>query len=98
MDINLEKYANKQPKDGDVILLCVHMDAKSSDSHWFKVPPDGLFEVIRPDGTKVKGDWLCVCPECFKEMMFQGKDPKIGDDRVYKGEHLGPLVMELPKA
>jgi hypothetical protein len=71
---------------------------KPGTSHWFKIPDEEVFEAQRPDGTKVRGNWIVTCEECFKKMMFDGKDPEINRDMVYKGEALGPLIKELPKA
>lgn len=53
--------ADEQPKDGELIVHCGHLRAKTH--HWWH-PPEPV-PMSRPDGSKVKVNWLMACEPCF---------------------------------
>ena len=88
---------NKQPKDGDVILHCGHIDNHKS-WHWHlvnsKCPPDCNHEdskapsgitFKRPDGTTNVAKWIIVCPPCQAFWGMKIMECPIRGDGVWKG-------------
>lgn len=77
-------FTKQQPKDGDIMLHCGHINADRH--HFFKIVGDN--EYWRPDGTKVKPQWIISCHACFTtaggngmkipiqaEVIWDGNDP-----------------------
>lgn len=89
------EFTEKQPKDGDVMLLCKHVaEDRSLPGHFFYFK-EGL-GFARPTGGIGKANWLIMCNHCFakhpmpslKEMM-----QLIGGDAVWKGDE--PTIKKL---
>jgi len=60
----MKKFADQQPKDGDCILHCGHINTNLN--HFFKIQ-DGPTKFIRPDGTVGNSEWLVACDKCYKK-------------------------------
>lgn len=50
-----------QPKKGDVVLHCAHIDRPVA-WHWWKA--HGLY-FVRPDRTAAHAAWIVACGKCF---------------------------------
>lgn len=80
------RFAEDQPKHGDAILHCGHLEQSSAarPAHWFKFEKAAWFE--RPDGSRGKTMWFAACEACFvnhgeKAVDFARGDASwIGDD------------------
>jgi len=74
-------FTKDQPKDGDTILHCGHVD-QDVCCHWFKYSIPYLFE--RPNGTRGSSEWFAVCDSCFNKhgdkAPIRGDGKWIGDD------------------
>ncbi len=81
----MSKFAEQQPKDGDVILRCAHRNRDRY--HWFKTPET---EFTRPDGSKGASKWICICDVCFSKV----DDPfdAVADDAIWMGDE--PAIRE----
>jgi hypothetical protein len=83
-------FAKDQPKDGDTIMHCGHLDRGCM--HWFKY--DRAIKFTRPDGTRGEAEWFAACQPCFikhgeKVIDFvRGDDCWIGDE---------PAIQEEPE-
>jgi hypothetical protein len=86
------KYTELQPKDGDVVLHCGHLDDKP---HHFYVLGGASREPIhfhRPDGSVGEATWMVLCHRCFQvypenpekcmraDATWIGNEPEIKDD------------------
>lgn len=56
-------FTEKQPKDGDQVLLCEHASDEKCHCHFFNLPEGLVF--VRPDGTGGNAKWIVICEECF---------------------------------
>jgi hypothetical protein len=86
-------YAAEQPKDGDCVLVCIHIEQDFLDStpifHWYKSETD----FKRPDGTTGHAEWIVVCPACFEKYSDidgclideDNFHPPIAGDRIWSG-------------
>ena len=76
----MKHYTKKQPKNGEVILHCGHLDGKCH----FTFAPGGL-EFSRPDDSQGISNWIVECRECFDKrggsLHFQ-----INGDAIWKGD------------
>lgn len=76
-------YTEQQPRDGDAILHCGHLD-QDRPVHWFKYPEAIRFS--RPDGSRGEAAWLAVCAPCFARhglrTPVRGDGTWIGDDPI----------------
>lgn len=77
-----------QPKDGDRVAHCGHLE--SGPHHFYKAP--GL-ELVRPDFTRVKPEWIVVCHVCFKQ-YGHAATRYIRGDGVWRGSE--PELYENP--
>lgn len=78
-------FAERQPKDGDVVLACRHRGADRY--HWMGF--DGETIVRREDGWEFPAQWMMLCEQCFsacgdkpegalaRDFVWIGNDPAI---------------------
>lgn len=79
----MPKYAEHQPRDGDLILHCGHLRKRR---HHFYFVPEGS-EFTRPDGSTGSARWFMCCDRCFRsrgprflvrgEVVWQGDEPYV---------------------
>jgi len=87
-------YTKMQPKDGDVILHCGHVDDIAEHGHFFSMDPrnpGSVLEFTRPDGTTGKSKWLVCCPACFNA---KGSKFDVRADSIWQGDE--PIVRVDP--
>jgi hypothetical protein len=79
-------FTAQQPKDGEVICHCGHIDEPKY--HFYKVISLGF---RRPDGTTGKADWIVVCDSCF---LLHPDSPEkvIRGDSIWKGDE--PIIED----
>lgn len=87
----MSKFAKQQPKDGETILHCGHLETKP---HHFFAFSDGKetagFHFHRPDGTTGTATWMVLCSRCFvthadrPEECMRGDATWIGDEPEIK--------------
>jgi hypothetical protein len=82
-------YAQQQPKDGDIVLHCIHL-RQSPNGHFFFFSKKMLF--TRPDGTTGSAEWVSLCQECVDETGGQPTQLKVDEifsriaaDSTWKG-------------
>lgn len=83
-----KKWAELQPRDGDVVMWCTHDDPRY---HFFNSKTPLVF--FRPDGSAGRCNWIVVCDLCF---IAAGGDPQkfeIRGDAVWQGN--APVVKKL---
>jgi hypothetical protein len=56
-----KSFSDQQPKDGDTIMHCGHLDR--GRMHWFQYERPLRFE--RPDGTRGEAEWFAACQPCY---------------------------------
>ena len=77
-----KRWADKQPKSGDIVLSCGHVIAPFH--FWF-----GLTEFSRPDGTRGTATWTVCCSRCFCRLGGTTGNPDkllIREERVWVGD------------
>jgi hypothetical protein len=57
-----ELFADQQPRDGDTVMHCGHLDG-GGHMHWFRY--DRPIQFKRPDGTRGEAEWFAACEPCF---------------------------------
>jgi hypothetical protein len=74
------RFAKEQPKDGDTILHCGHLERKPH--HAFKMPSS---QFTRLDGTRGESEWMLLCQDCFNA---HADEPQvcIRADSIWKGD------------
>ena len=81
----------RQPKRGDVLLECAHIDG-TQKVHWYQTTgPDGTggFPFTRLDGTEDEADWIILCVDCHRVFADHNNDLdsiEIVDDSIYDGD------------
>ncbi len=80
-------WAEKQPRDGETILHCPHMDGNKFQ--WFMMP--AYMDFTRPDGTAGRSRWLAQCPACMLDMPTNG--PTIAGDSTWIGNE--PAIKDV---
>lgn len=76
-------FTDKQPKIGDTILHCGHLDldnAAEPPAHWFKYETIIYFE--RPDGTCGESEWFAICAACHVKYK-RGDNVSVRADRQW---------------
>ena len=76
-----------QPRRGDRVVHCGHLDAPNW--HWWKVV--GL-AFRRPDGTEGQADWICACVQCYEAAEKDPNKVQIRGDGIWQGN--APAVYE----
>ena len=84
----MTKYTAKQPRHGDTILHCGHLDA--SKWEWFHFEEPNLFK--RPDGTEGTAQWLFLCMPCVIESQEKGS-PQVSADGIWRGN--APVIKDV---
>jgi hypothetical protein len=86
----MDAYTNLQPKDGEVIVHCGHIEGIH---HWTFLKPPVKF--IRPDGTTGETQWITECEKCFGK-RGNTQNFQIRGDGTWKGDEpeikVNPLV------
>ena len=86
----MRDFAEKQPKVGDVILMCPHSEAHKK--HWFHFP--GGAKCADPDTGETKelpdASWICICDQCFMEH----DNPAEATDHHTTWEESSPVIQE----
>ena len=59
----MTKWAALQPKDGEIVMHCGHVDF--SDSHWAHLAEGPTIRC--KDGVERKIDWLVACDDCYRK-------------------------------
>ena len=90
----MPKYASCQPKDGDLILVCAHREAKSY--HWFVLDLNDKGEPVpmqfqRPDGSEGEAIWGCICDEC--KTQYGNPEGCITGERIWAGDE--PAILDM---
>lgn len=86
----MKEFTETQPKHGDVILHCGHLDV--TNHHFWKIPEHiGFLQFRRPDGSMGKAQWVVGCELCFQasggdpqKMEIRGDDIWVGDEPAVK--------------
>lgn len=83
----MKKYATNQPKDGDRVAHCGHLDAEDAPFHFF------VFKATytRPNGMLVKTKWLVCCNDCFKATGGEPTIVPVRGDFVWSGN--APIIL-----
>ena len=90
----MKRFAKWQPKDGDLILVCSHRDAKSY--HWFvldlndKGEPSPM-QFRRPDGSEGEAIWGCICEDC--KIRYEDPQRCITGERLWTGDE--PAILDM---
>lgn len=69
------------PVSGELITHCGHLD--DSPHHVFR--NDVPMEFTRPDGSKLKSQWICLCTACFMEHR-EHPELAVREDAVWMGD------------
>lgn len=82
-----DKFTKLQPKDGETVLHCGHLEDKP---HHFFALSDGKtvagINFKRPDGSQGLAHWMVLCEMCFTrngdepERCIRGDATWIGDE------------------
>lgn len=72
-------FTKEQPKDGDTILHCGHLDHDQDRWRWFKFEKVIVFK--RPDGIRGEAEWFAACEACFIKHGEKVADFVRGDGR-----------------
>lgn len=75
-------YTEIQPKHGDIIAHCGHMNA--SDHHLYKLKGEAA-KLMRPDGSIFETNWLVCCDSCLKKANNQISKVSIRNDAIWLG-------------
>jgi hypothetical protein len=78
-----DKLADKQPRDGDAVLHCGHLDAQ--EHHFFRIPEGYSITFRRPDGTDGEAERIVACRTCFDKADGVPSAIEIRGDGVWKG-------------
>lgn len=81
-----ENFAETQPKDGDTVLHCGHIDCPPH--HFWQC--DITFR--RPDGTMGHATWIVACGPCFQKANGEGDKIAVRGDAKWRGN--GPIVVK----
>lgn len=80
-------WAEKQPKDGEIMLHCGHAeDAR----HFFNLPDRVPF--TRPDGTRGEADWIVCCSARFTASEGDALRVRIRGDGTWTGND--PVIRQ----
>jgi len=74
------------PKDGDVIISCGHIDTATS-WHWFQF--DTPIGYTRFDGSPGVAQWQVCCDACFVSVGGDPDNIPAVEDHVWQGD--GPV-------
>ena len=88
-----KEFASEQPKHGDRMIHCGHMDAHMDGHHFFKLVPPMKFK--RPDGTTDDAQWIIACDVCYHLAEGNAKKIQIKGDGTWKGDE--PAVYKNDK-
>ena len=83
-------FTEKQPKNGEVVLHCGHIDA--SPHEWSRLEGEPQ-HFTRPDGTTGEAHWVAECQVCFQERNF-GDNLIIRGDGIWQGDE--PIIKVMP--
>lgn len=96
-------YSKYQPKDGDIILTCIHGGRKGRIWHWMGVGIENdqpkEFDFIRPDGTTAKSQFIVICDPCWKsakrnmQFIMEHFGEIITQDLIWSGNE--PIIKEI---
>ena len=92
----MSDFTKIQPKDGDALLHCGHLN-DNRKFEWFLIPHDDGVSFRRPDGTVGNAKWITVCLPCLQKF----KDPMavpIRGDGTWMGNAPAIRKMDYPGA
>jgi hypothetical protein len=80
-----QQFTADQPRDGDVLLGCAHVEGGSGPFEFFKLED---CEVLTPDGRRLEPQWIVACKRCLlihgaphkavcRDYTWRGDDPVI---------------------
>jgi hypothetical protein len=76
----------QQPKDGETVLHCGHKDKEFNPHHFFGFGSElPEVEFSRPDGTRGKSRWMCLCQACFN-LYSENPEACIRADATWLGD------------
>ncbi len=78
----MKNFTKIQPKHGDSMIHCGHLDAKNH--HFFQVQPGPLM-FRRPDGTMGSAKWVVACEACFQKAGGDAQKVEIRGDGTWQG-------------
>ena len=89
----MSKFTKVQPKDGDTVLHCGHLENKPH--HFFATSDPSRSKIIgmpftRPDGTCGVAKWMVLCQSCFPKFCdtphqaMRADSQWIGDEPAIK--------------
>jgi len=81
-----QTFAKQQPKDGDTIMHCGHLDGSM---HWFQYEQPIRFQ--RPDKSRGEATWFAACEACFLKRGDKVADYVRGDATWHGDE---PFILE----
>lgn len=60
-------FAKYQPKDGETVLHCGHLENKPHHFFAMSDPSKEIQPLVfqRPDGTTGRATWMVLCSQCF---------------------------------
>lgn len=74
-----KEYATDQPKTGDGVVHCGHINATTH--HFWKY--GGRF--VRPDGSMGIAKWIICCDQCYRTAKGNPKRILIRGDAIWSG-------------
>ena len=88
----MSEFAQFQPRDGDCVLHCGHLD-REGPFHWSLIPDSLHF--LRPDGSTGSAKWMACCADCFKRIDGDFHKLDVRGDGLWMGD--APTI-KVPRA
>lgn len=85
----MKRFTKRQPKDGDVVLHCGHLDVKPL--HFYFSPTPTVFQ--DPSGVMGSAMWFVQCNTCH---LNRGTELEMRGHIVWKGDE--PIIEEPIKS
>lgn len=80
------KFLKKQPKAGEVVLHCGHLEGDYDKLRvHFSWSPKPM-HVRRPDGSELTAQWILECNVCFKLRQHFGGVALMRADAIWTGD------------
>ncbi|KKL95325.1 hypothetical protein LCGC14_1855740 [marine sediment metagenome] len=89
----IHRYTERQPQDGDIVMMCPHR--VSATHHWFWCKEAGATITTEGVVEDLDASWICVCEECMfscwgwgeilgkldHHIVWEGRDPLITESK-----------------